>query len=52
MKLQALLGGKPREQQVEPISGQAASVQQPAEQQPAQPESVSGELKLDKHLSS
>jgi len=47
-EITALIGGKPREQKVEPVPAQAAAVQQPAEQQVAQPESAGGELKLDK----
>ncbi|MDM7918649.1 MAG: hypothetical protein QUS12_05725, partial [Methanosarcina sp.] len=47
-EIAALIGNEPREAQVEPVPAQAAAVQQPAEQQAAQPEPVGGELKLDK----
>ena len=47
-EIAALIGSKPGEAQAEPVSSQTETVQQPAEQQPAKPETAGGELKLDK----
>lgn len=47
-EIAALIGNEPREAQAEPVSSQTEIVQQPAEQQPAKPETAGGKLKLDK----